>query len=86
MDLLILPLKAICQHIDSRGIDWWGLYTHFRSQARDPAGYDKFNYAVQSIDQNKYLAPKKLYPFIEEFVTRLIDMKRGDDAQHKELL
>jgi hypothetical protein len=88
MDLLILPLKNIFRQIDSIGVDnnWWGLYVYYRRQAMDPIAYDRFNYAVQSIDQNKYLAPKNLYPLVDEFVIRLMDMKRSDDAQHKEPL
>ena len=88
MDLLILPLKTIYLQIDSRGIDseWWGWYTHHRRQATDPDAYDKFNFAVQSIDQNKHIAPKDLYPFIDEFIARLRDMKRSDDRHHIELL
>lgn len=90
IDLLILPLKIIYSEIDSKGIDkdWWALYTQHRMKNANPDAYTKFDHAVYSVDQNKYLAPKNLYPLIEDFITRLKNMKKsdGDNTEHKEAL
>ena len=52
------------------------MYTHNRRQSTDHVAYDRFNRAVDSIDQNKYLAPRNFYPFVDEFIIRLNEVKK----------
>jgi hypothetical protein len=86
MDLLILPLETIKREIESIGIDknWWRLQYKTVTET-NPTTADRFRNAVNSIAQNKYLAPRILYPLIDDFIVRLRDM-RQNDAEHQELL
>jgi hypothetical protein len=85
MELLLLPLKIIYKEIDSRGVDnWYGVYTgYYKRTSTDRYTAEKFVSTIDSVDLNKYLAPGNLYPLIDEFINRLKDLKRNDDAEHR---
>lgn len=81
MDLLILPLRAIYKEIEFRGIDenWWA-WQYKTGTETNPSAADKFRNAVDSVDQNKYLAPRNLYPLIDDFIVQLRNMKKNDEV------
>lgn len=82
IDYLIIPLKTAYQEIDSRGINgnWWELYLGPIRTKTDPVATEKFRDSVDSIDQYRYLAPENLRLLIDEFLLRLNDMRREEDA------
>jgi hypothetical protein len=79
MESLILPLLKIYRELDSRGFnsDWWNLYITPLETQPDRVAAEKFREAIEKIDENKYLAPKELRRRINDFLLKLMDMKRS---------